>query len=449
MTRWMTPMIACLVPLAVWTGLEQPFSTPKLVLIGCWIALACGWMLATRTTPKIELTGAQTFAYLAWLTLIALSALTGELVSPRAFLLLLLPALCFPLLLGMRAEPRRLCLAFGLSSVVVSATAVLQYVGMDPFRLLGWTTPPGGSDRLLVYGTLGNPNFVAAFLSACLPLLVALLFGDGTPDGRRLRWPWLLAILMNLAAIFATGSRAPALACLAAFPVILLLGTRNAKLRSQPGRKAADSETRIRPTTARHAEAVSRRADSRFRIRRFTARLARIGSFFVIVGTVALVLAFAIILLSAARPLATTLSGRAYIVRTVLRNVSEIPVFGFGPGAFSVKYFQWQTDHLREERQMAESPFRGPQDHAHNDYLELLTDTGPAGLACFIALLVLLAVPAVQRKPDRFGIAGLAGAVALLTISLVDFPLHRPAESFLLWSLLAIASTKRERGSHF
>jgi len=44
---------------------------------------------------------------------------------------------------------------------------------------------------------------------------------------------------------------------------------------SQPGRKAADSEQRIRPTTPRHAGPSGRRADSLFRIRRFTARLAK------------------------------------------------------------------------------------------------------------------------------------------------------------------------------
>jgi|GEM_PF-6354251 len=42
----------------------------------------------------------------------------------------------------------------------------------------------------------------------------------------------------------------------------------------QPGRKAADSEQRIRPTTTHHAQTSGRRADSLFRIRRFSARLA-------------------------------------------------------------------------------------------------------------------------------------------------------------------------------
>jgi len=49
------------------------------------------------------------------------------------------------------------------------------------------------------------------------------------------------------------------------------------RLTSPTGPKAADSVQRIRPTTARRAKALSRRADSRFRIRRFTARLASSG----------------------------------------------------------------------------------------------------------------------------------------------------------------------------
>ncbi len=158
---------------------------------------------------------------------------------------------------------------------------------------------------------------------------------------------------------------------------------------------------------------------------------------------VPVVLAIGIIGVSSARPLSTTLQGRLYIARMVIRNLDEVPLLGFGPGAFNVKYFQWETRYLDQNRSGDESTFRGPQDHAHNDYLELLTDIGPAGLAAFVILLVVLSWPAVRGKPDRLQVAALTGIAILLAIALVDFPLYRPTEAFLFWSLLALVTGKR------
>jgi O-antigen ligase len=85
-------------------------------------------------------------------------------------------------------------------------------------------------------------------------------------------------------------------------------------------------------------------------------------------------------------------------------------------------------------------------DHAHNDYLEALAETGILGGLCcawFIALLLVAGLHSLQEPAISFSsalrLAGLTGCCGLLVHSLVDFNLHIPANAtfFLFMALLA------------
>ncbi|MGV6826191.1 MAG: O-antigen ligase family protein [bacterium] len=88
--------------------------------------------------------------------------------------------------------------------------------------------------------------------------------------------------------------------------------------------------------------------------------------------------------------------------------------------------------------------------HAHNDYLEFLTDTGWIGLL-LLGLVVLLALgTAIQALRTRHsalcqGIAfsSVMGIVAILIHSAVDFNLRIPATTLLVLTLLALAYIAR------
>jgi len=87
-------------------------------------------------------------------------------------------------------------------------------------------------------------------------------------------------------------------------------------------------------------------------------------------------------------------------------------------------------------------------DHAHNDYLELLADTGFTGGLCGFAFIVLLFREAVnnlraaQRPLIRAVRAGpLVACSGLLLHSLVDFNLHIPANALLFLLLCALATS--------
>ncbi len=89
-------------------------------------------------------------------------------------------------------------------------------------------------------------------------------------------------------------------------------------------------------------------------------------------------------------------------------------------------------------------------DHAHNDYLELLAETGAIGGflgLVFIALLFrqgLANLNSRQRQSHHVFYAGaLASCSALLVHSFVDFNLHVPANALLFLLLATLASADR------
>lgn len=90
-------------------------------------------------------------------------------------------------------------------------------------------------------------------------------------------------------------------------------------------------------------------------------------------------------------------------------------------------------------------------DHAHNDYLELLADTGLVGGLCGLVFVVLVfwrALANLRVAESRVGRALYAGAVVacagLLLHSVVDFNLHIPSNA-LIFLLLASVSTSEMR----
>jgi O-antigen ligase len=90
-------------------------------------------------------------------------------------------------------------------------------------------------------------------------------------------------------------------------------------------------------------------------------------------------------------------------------------------------------------------------DHAHNDYLELLADTGLVGGLCGVSFIILLfwrGLASLQFAGEAFPRAVTAGCLTacagLLLHSLVDFNLHVPSNA-LIFLLLACIATAEAR----
>ncbi len=358
---WFVPALVALLPLACWPGLGRPFSGPKLWVIGGLDAL----IVVQRFARHASWRPIASWPWLVWLAAVSFSAITGPFLSPSAFLLLVLP---LPLYLGGAGVGNAVC----AGSAVESAIALSQYFGHDPFRWIGWHAETFAGSRMQVYGTLGNPNFVAAWLCATLPLCL------GTTGRTRIA----LAVL-QLAAIFSTGSRV----FLVALPAGLVV-------------------------TALCAGRFNRR------------------------WLLALPVACALLWVSPARTLVTTIHGRLYLATVTATHLREVPLAGYGPGSFELKFAGWQDAWLREHREDAR--FAGPVDHAHDDYLEFWVEYGPLGLGAFLLLCGWLLVRAGRVRPPDGTLGALA---ALVAIACVDFPFHRPAE----WALFAMLASLTRR----
>jgi putative inorganic carbon (HCO3(-)) transporter len=428
-------------PLVAWPGLEQPFSTPKLyLLVVTVIALApCAWIAwRSRLRSRTMLNGATSIATSTpapaststllstpvsmhvvaalWLASWTWSALLADIVSLDALMLALAGGGLAIVLMELRPEPSRLAAAHAIGATGVAIVAAMQWAGLDPFALAGWVAPlAGASPRLRIYGTLGNPNFVAALLTGAVPLTIGLIVqSQSQPQsqlqsaaatrGRLLLVPLgLAALTLQLLAIAATGSRAGALGLIAAGLTWTLSG----------------------PRTWRRRVAIA-------------CGLAAV----VIIGV------------STARPLRETLAGRIYIWQVVWPHAFEASWVGQGPGAFALLYPAWEREARRKPPTAAAAHyFAGPQQHAHNDYLEALVERGLAGpVTLFLVLTTWVgggrrafrqSGPAPGAEPLRIGAA--AALVALGAVAFVDFPLARPAETALWWSCAALLGTARER----
>lgn len=85
-------LVLFLLPLILWPGLGQPFSTPKWLLLGIWSLLfPILWLLQdVRKFPLLQNTAART-ALLIWLCCLSLSSLMAPKVSLFALLAPLAP----------------------------------------------------------------------------------------------------------------------------------------------------------------------------------------------------------------------------------------------------------------------------------------------------------------------------------------------------------------------
>ena len=131
--------------------------------------------------------------------------------------------------------------------------------------------------------------------------------------------------------------------------------------------------------------------------------------------------------------------GRTTIWRDTVNMIRHHPVLGVGLGAYETIYPAYQT---------MSASLR--VDYAHNDYLQILADTGIVGGAiagCFIVVILLAMYRGVRsRDPLCAGMALAAGTgiVAVLIQSLSDTDLQIPSNALLFLVLCAVVARTGE-----
>lgn len=135
---------------------------------------------------------------------------------------------------------------------------------------------------------------------------------------------------------------------------------------------------------------------------------------------------------------------RLTIGRDALKMFAQKPLMGWGLGVFAEIYPQFRS-----------FPTNLLVDRAHNDYLQILVETGALGFATVLWFLVRLYQCSLRKlrrwPPDSnsaITLAALLGVSGILVHSCVDFNLQIPANAALFYVLCVVAAMKPSFGLH-
>ncbi len=127
--------------------------------------------------------------------------------------------------------------------------------------------------------------------------------------------------------------------------------------------------------------------------------------------------------------------GRAMYAQATLKLSSDYPLLGTGLGSYELAFPPYKPAKINA----------GIVDHAHNDYLEMLSEVGWIGFICwFLFFLIYLyftvSLWLIRRNPFSRGIGagGIAAVISMMVHSFADFNLQIPANALLTFIVMAI-----------
>ncbi|MFO1493783.1 MAG: O-antigen ligase family protein [Lysobacterales bacterium] len=361
---------------AVWPGASEPAKLAGL-LVG---AALLGASAAATSPPR---------ALLVWLAVSALSAVCALDGSSwlgsyaRAQGWLALPALGIVAMSAARLGPdqrRMLRIAIAVLATLLAGYALLQRLGLDPIQ---WV----GAAPLRPAATLSNANVLAGWLVLAAPITALCAWTE-----RRLRALAAAALLLQLAGLWASGTRSGMLALLLAAMLVW----------AWPSARRLWALALALPLALALAIAA-RPASVQDRLQLWSA------------GAQAVVAAPLVDLRGQIDPLA---AWRLWI--------------GYGPDQQAAPL----------QRALAQQPRRdGAQDwqadRAHQGLLDLLLQYGVLGLLAAMAVLLSVARALWQRRGEPEGLALAAALLAWLVHLQAGFPLT--ADRTLAWLLIGCA----------
>jgi len=116
---------------------------------------------------------------------------------------------------------------------------------------------------------------------------------------------------------------------------------------------------------------------------------------------------------------------RVYAYKHTLDMIQERPVWGWGLGNFQKAFPIFQGHPYIHKNNLPRYFYR----HAHNDWLETVSEIGIIGIMLLLAPLIAAIYPIIKsHKPLRLLPGGmLLGVCVILLYSMIDFPLASPA----------------------
>jgi O-antigen ligase len=314
--------------------------------------------------------------------------------------------LCFLLVqtLSRSREVRTLGTALAIYGSAVALFAVLQNLSA-PTKLYWLKTPRLGG---WIYGPYVNHNHYAGLMEMLVP--VPLVFAFSRFGNQRERWIAALAAAFMAATIFLSGSRGGMIAFAVEIAIFLAFVFRERQKKNIAilfGAFLLISLAMIVWTGGQQVKA---------RIATFAA--------------------------DKHSDIATDI--RLQIDRDILRMVRHRPMLGWGQGTFADVYPQFRsfyTDSLVNA--------------AHNDFLQVLAETGIIGFGIMIWFLVITVRHALRKSSKwtsnlngAVSVVAILGISGILVHSLVDFNMQIPANAALFYSLCTVAAMEPRFKTH-
>lgn len=396
--------LAAAMPVAFYLRTYDSVTAKYTILqLGLLSALAC-WLAGGLLEKRFEIPAGALPALLPACALFAWNlarffiapyqaAAFGGFLTQQLFLLsFILP----PLIFSERYLRYAVLTAAGGWSVVV-LYGLAQYFGLDPFI---WKGAFGKN----VFSTIGNPDYLAAYLAVSSPFALMITADDSLPVFLR-RAAGALSVVGGAVVTF-TGARVETfiyLAVMAGFPVAAYF-----RLRSAAARRAL-----------------------------YTAGAA--------VGVCLFSMAF---LAPARSPFSSDSSHTGLIRRSALEMAGKAGLTGFGPGSFWVHYPKFRSS----EQIVMHRRHNIQTDHAANELLEQWAEGGAVGVLLWLALFAAVLYGAFRAvySPEAgvYGYGLVFSVLGGLVVSMVSLNVHRTLPGgWLLYfcaGLSVVLSARRE-----
>lgn len=301
-----------------------------------------------------------------------------------------------------RSRQQGVALLLGLvgAGSLIALYAVLQYAG-----LLAGPQARSGADAMI--STLGNRNYVGAFLSGLvIPTLALALWGAQSALMRPALWG---SLGLSGAVVYLSASKGAWLALGTAVIAFLSI-----------------------------AWGLRRRS--------WRGMLIALASLIFLIAAVFFIFSSPFLLKNLGQPeWARSVELRLWSWKTGMAMFLEHPGLGVGLGQYQLGFLEYKSKLLTEGETVEYYVPRSV--HAHNEYVEVTAETGILGVVAllwaltilFKELLHLLRFETDVDQPTRMIRIGLfAGVLVLLIDGAFDFPLHRPESALVLVVLLGL-----------
>ncbi|HEX4046702.1 MAG TPA: tetratricopeptide repeat protein, partial [Elusimicrobiota bacterium] len=317
---------------------------------------------------------------------------------------------------GRAADFLHLALCAGF---LASAYGLLQYFNLEiiwPYTL----NPYGGR----AVSTFGNPNFLSSFNVGLMPLALALFLVE-KPGARRLTYGGLFLIFE--AALFSTLTRSSWGGALVACAALALSPRLRARARAEPRSVGLLAGAALAMALLWPSSSIATGYTPTVigRLTEFSAIMKRDGSY-------------------------SPFHQRVLIWSSAWLMGSESPLLGKGGGLFELFYPFYQGTMLH-----AFTFFHNMRTHAnnaHDEILEVFSQTGLVGLGAFLAMWTAFFESARRWAKGRLGddplwVAAVAGCAGILADNLLNVSIHFAVPAFLFWWLAGFAMGRGARAS--